>query len=238
MLTQYSHRTCVEPIDVILVEDEPTTQDHLVKLIEASAPLRLLGRASTASEAFSLLFMTTPQVALIDLGLPDSSGIEIIQWLSKNKPEINTMVVTTFGDEDHVMRSLEAGASGYLLKDESGDELLRHIMEVVNGGSPISPLIARQLLKRMQQAHTLEAAISSSNASRQSVMQKASCITDRELAVIQQVARGFTVQEIAGQMEISAHTVSTHVKRIYKKLRVNSRSEAVYEASLLGLIEL
>ena len=182
--------------------------------------------------------MTSPQVALIDLGLPDSSGIEIIQWLSKNKPEINTMVVTTFGDEDHVMRSLEAGASGYLLKDETGEELLKHVLEVVNGGSPISPLIARQLLNRMQQQRALESANNPQSASRQSVMQKANSITDRELSVIQQVARGFTVQEIAAQMEISAHTVSTHVKRIYKKLRVNSRSEAVYEASLLGLIEL
>ncbi len=238
MLTHDSHRSSVDSIGVILVEDEPNTQDHLVKLIEASAPLKLLGRASTANEAYSLLFMTSPQVALIDLGLPDSSGIEIIQWLSKNKPEINTMVVTTFGDEDHVMRSLEAGASGYLLKDETGEELLKHVLEVVNGGSPISPLIARQLLNRMQQQRALETANNSQSASRQSVMQKANSITDRELSVIQQVARGFTVQEIAAQMEISAHTVSTHVKRIYKKLRVNSRSEAVYEASLLGLIEL
>lgn len=238
MLTQDSHCSSVDSIGVILVEDEPNTQDHLVNLIEASAPLKLLGRASTASEAYSLLFMTSPQVALIDLGLPDSSGIEIIQWLNKNKPEINTIVVTTFGDEDHVMRSLEAGASGYLLKDETGGELLKHVLEVVNGGSPISPLIARQLLNRMQQERAQEGLSNLQSASRQSVMQKANCITDRELSVIQQVARGFTVQEIATQMEISAHTVSTHVKRIYRKLRVNSRSEAVYEASMLGLIEL
>jgi len=137
------------------------------------------------------------------------------------------------------MRSLEAGASGYLLKDEPGDELLKHILEVVNGGSPISPLIARQLLNRMHQERALEdASFNLQNASKTSAVQKTNRITDRELSVIQQVARGFTVQEIANQMEISAHTVSTHVKRIYKKLRVNSRSEAVYEASLLGLIEL
>jgi DNA-binding NarL/FixJ family response regulator len=239
MIARDPHRIADEPVGVILVEDEPNTQDHLANLIQTNAQLRLLGRASTASEAFSLLFMTAPQVALIDLGLPDSSGIEIIQWLSKNKPEINSMVVTTFGDEDHVMRSLEAGASGYLLKDEPGDELLKHILEVVNGGSPISPLIARQLLNRMHQERALEdASFNLQNASKTSAVQKTNRITDRELSVIQQVARGFTVQEIANQMEISAHTVSTHVKRIYKKLRVNSRSEAVYEASLLGLIEL
>ncbi|WP_370260605.1 response regulator [Limnobacter sp.] len=221
------------PIGVILVEDDPTTQDHLTQVIKGSARLQLLGQASTAQDAYSLLFMTEPHVALIDLGLPDSSGIQIIQWLSKNKPETETLVITAFGDEDHVVRSLEAGASGYLLKDLSSSELEGHILEVANGGSPISPLIARQLLGRIQSTQPRTEQSAEVHAAK-----KSSSITDRELMVIQQVARGYTAQEIAEQMGISSHTVATHVKRIYKKLHVHSRSEAVYEASLLGLLDL
>ncbi|MCR2745338.1 response regulator [Limnobacter parvus] len=224
-------------IGVILVEDEPATQDHLVHVIESSPHLKLLGVANTVQDAYALLFMTNPHVALIDLGLPDSSGIEIIQWLSKNKPDTECLVITAFGDEDHVVRSLEAGASGYLLKDYSNSELIEHIIEVFNGGSPISPLIARQLLFKIQSARSSQLRHSQIKATLND-SQKASCITDRELAVIQQVARGFTAHEIADQMGISTHTVATHVKRIYKKLHVHSRSEAVYEASLLGLLEL
>ena len=226
-----------EPIGVILVEDEPATQDHLVQVLQSSGTLRLLGVASTVQDAYSLLFMTQPKVALIDLGLPDSSGIEIIRWLSRNKPEVEPLVITTFGDEDHVVRSLEAGATGYLLKDYSNDELINHIVEVANGGSPISPLVARQLLFRMQNDRVAEPGLQQDKTARKSTP-NAGSITDRELTVIQQVAKGYTAQEIAAQMGISTHTVSTHVKRIYKKLHVHSRSEAVYEASLLGLLDL
>lgn len=226
----------MEPIGVILVEDEPATLDHLIQVMQSSPALQLLGVASTVQDAYSLLFMTQPKVALIDLGLPDSSGIEIIRWLSKNKPETEPLVITTFGDEDHVVRSLEAGATGYLLKDYSNDELIGHIVEVANGGSPISPLVARQLLFRIQNSRTTQADTLPSRTTYKS-LPNATRITDRELMVIQQVAKGFTAQEIAAQMGISTHTVSTHVKRIYKKLHVHSRSEAVYEASLLGLLD-
>lgn len=216
-------------LGVILVEDDPHTLDHLADIINQSSRLELLGTATTANEAFSLLFMKEPQVALIDLGLPDSSGVEIIRWISKNKPRIETLVITAFGDEDHVIRSLEAGASGYLLKDYTAEELETHIVEVSQGGSPISPLIARQLLFRIQRQSEPHPVENTKNRAQ-------GLVTDRELLVIQQVAKGFTVQEIATQMGISSHTVATHVKRIYKKLHVHSRSEAVYEASVLGLL--
>lgn len=223
-------------VSVILVEDEPSTQDHLARVIESSPSLKLLGVASTVQDAYSLLFMTNPDVALIDLGLPDSSGIGVIEWLSKYKPETESLVITAFGDEDHVVRSIEAGASGYLLKDYSNEELVEHILEVANGGSPISPLIARQLLFKMQSDRPFDT--NTLHRSDQDGSQRSGRITDRELKVIQQVARGFNAQEIALQMGISSHTVATHVKRIYKKLHVHSRSEAVYEATLLGLLDL
>lgn len=221
-----------KPLGIILVEDDPDTLDHLSEIIRQSPHLELLGTASTASKAFSLLFMTEPQVALIDLGLPDSSGVEIIRWISKNKPQIETLVITAFGDEDHVIRSLEAGACGYLLKDYTAQELEAHILEVSQGGSPISPLIARQLLFKIQRRGQKDSLKPNPSGNPNNL------VTERELIVIQQVAKGFTVQEIAAQMGISSHTVSTHVKRIYKKLHVHSRSEAVYEASMLGLLDI
>ncbi|HEX4856846.1 MAG TPA: response regulator transcription factor [Limnobacter sp.] len=225
------------PVGVILVEDEPATQDHLLEAINACPKLNLLGVAGTVQEAYALLFMTQPRVALIDLGLPDASGIEVIEWLNRNMPETECLVITTFGDEDHVVRSLEAGACGYLLKDCSSEELTGHILEVARGGSPISPLIARQLLAKIHDARPAIQRPQGVPGSSEEI-ERGSQLTDRELKVLQQVSRGFTAQEIASQMGISAHTVATHVKRIYKKLHVHSRSEAVYEASLLGLLEL
>lgn len=223
-------------LDVVLIEDDPNTLDHLGNIISQSSRLNLLGTATTASDAQSLLFMQTPHVALIDLGLPDSSGVTLIDWLSRNKPQVEVLVITAFADDDHVIRSLEAGASGYLLKDYSAEELEAHILEVAQGGSPISPLIARQLLSRMQpRSAALAPAAGASNQAQEAARQH--MITDRELKVIQQVAKGFTVPEIAEQMGISTHTVSTHVKRIYRKLHVHTRAEAVYEASVIGLLD-
>jgi DNA-binding NarL/FixJ family response regulator len=226
-----------QTIGVILVEDEPATQDHLTEAIGTCPQLKMLGIAGTVQDAYALLFMTQPKVALIDLGLPDASGIELIEWLNRNMPETECLVITTFGDEDHVVRSLEAGASGYLLKDYSSEQLTDHILEVARGGSPISPLIARQLLAKIHDARAMPLKLPASPLS-QAAGDRSGSLTDRELKVLQQVSRGFTAQEIALQMGISAHTVATHVKRIYKKLHVHSRSEAVYEANLLGLLEL
>lgn len=228
------------PITVILIEDDPATHDRLTHIIRSSRQLELLGTASNAQEGYTLLFMLDPDVALIDLGLPDSSGIEIIRWLKHNKPHIEPLVITAFGDEYHVIRSLEAGASGYLLKDYSAEEIAGHIVEVKEGGSPISPMIARQLLTRMQAESQAEGGLLLPLAEATSPSSPHSRtdnrLTERELKVIRQVAKGFNTQEIGKQLGISSHTVATHVKRIYRKLQVSNRAEAVYEASASGLL--
>lgn len=258
------------PVDVILIEDDPATQDRLANLIRSSDALNLLGTASNAQEGYALLFMSSPHVVLVDLGLPDSSGIDIIRWVSQNKPQIETLVITAFGDEYHVIRSLEAGASGYLLKDYSAEEIAEHIVEVHAGGSPISPMIARQLLNRIQSdsgsvaslvnnpvSHSMNNSLGNSlgNSLSHSVCNPSApathpidsfkqsrniknevALTDRELMVIRQVAKGFNTLEIGIQLGISSHTVATHVKRIYRKLQVSNRAEAVYEASASGLL--
>lgn len=228
------------PISVLLIEDDPATQDRLIQALEQSDRIVLLGTATTAKEAYAQLFMTEPRVVLVDLGLPDGSGIEIIRWVSKNKPNADSMVITAFGDEYHVLNSLEAGASGYLLKDCTAGEIADHIVELTEGGSPISPMVARQLLTRIQednpQPNPPSELVNSVDAVHQAKPKREIKLTERELAVIKQVAKGFNTVEIAAQLGISAHTVSTHVKRIYRKLHVSNRAEAVFEAGASGLL--
>ena len=224
-------------IHVMLVDDDEQIQQALRTAIETHPELKLLGQAYTLKEAMQAVSKLKPDVVLVDLGLPDGSGLELIAHIHQNMPNCESMVLTVFGDESHVISSIEAGATGYLTKDTRTAEILDRLKQLRAGGSPISPLIARQLLFKIQHEKVTENNLLQAKADLDET-RKACSITDRELTVIQQVARGFTAQEIAGQMGISTHTVATHVKRIYRKLHVHSRSEAVYEATMLGLLNL
>jgi DNA-binding NarL/FixJ family response regulator len=166
-------------------------------------------------------------VALIDLGLPDGNGIELIREIARTRPETDVMVVTVFGDEAHVLASIEAGATGYLLKRSLNDTLGATVRELRAGGSPISPVIARQLLHRFKK--------DSPTPSAPTVVDDGG-LSEREREVLLFIAKGFTVGEIANMLHLSAHTVATHVKHIYRKLAVHSRTEAVFEAGRMGLL--
>jgi DNA-binding NarL/FixJ family response regulator len=167
---------------------------------------------------------------LVDLGLPDGSGIDVIRAAHAKWPECNIMVSTAFGDEMHVMQSLEAGATGYLLKDSSTASIAAEIRSLHQGGSPISPLIARQILMRFRQPDTTQPlAPTAANAAR-------ARLSTREQQVLEYITKGFNSDEIAGLMGVSRHTVLTFVRRIYKKLEVSSKTEAIYEARSQGLL--
>jgi DNA-binding NarL/FixJ family response regulator len=140
-------------------------------------------------------------------------------------PETDIMVVSVFGDEEHVLASIEAGATGYLLKDSLPEEFIDVIEQLRAGGSPISPVIARQLLRRLRPVQPLEPDLSDCRR-----------LSARESEILGLIAKGFTFAELARLLEISPHTVTTYVKKIYQKLAVHSRGEAVYEASRRGLI--
>jgi DNA-binding NarL/FixJ family response regulator len=138
------------------------------------------------------------------------------------------MVSTVFGDEAHVLRSIECGASGYLLKDEPVESMAAEIRNLHKGGSPISPLIARQVLMRLKgPAHT--AAPTTAHVS-------APELSANEMRTLELIAKGFTAEEIAELMGVARSTVQTYVRRVYLKLKVNSRTEAIYEARFLGLV--
>ncbi len=141
------------------------------------------------------------------------------------------MVISVFGDEEHVLASIEAGATGYILKDSLPDELIGLIAELRAGGSPISPVIARKLLKRFQRHESHAAA-----PTEQAEDAAAQALTHRESEVLGLVAKGFSFAEIARLLAVSPHTITAHVKKIYQKLAVHSRGEAVYEAGKMGLL--
>jgi DNA-binding NarL/FixJ family response regulator len=170
-------------------------------------------------------------VLLVDLGLPDGSGIELIRAAHFRQPQCGVMVCTVFGDEIHVMQSLEAGATGYLLKDSPAHSMVGEIRSLHLGGSPISPLIARQVLTRFREKKLPQPASAppKTDATRP-------LLSARELEVLELITKGFTADEIAELLSVSRHTVHTFVRRIYSKLHVNSKAEAIFEARNQGLI--
>ncbi|AJK48753.1 response regulator transcription factor [Burkholderia plantarii] len=214
-------------IDVIVVEDDLAFRDALCHAVEAAPDLRLRGVAGTLADALALLQGPPAEVLLVDLGLPDGSGIELIGATAARWPRCNIMVATQFGDEAHVIRSIEAGAAGYLLKDSSPARMVDEIRCLAGGGSPISPIIARQILTRFQQNRP---------APRAAAAAPPSPLSARETEVLDFITKGFTTLEISKLMVLSHFTVRSFVRRIYHKLEVTSKAEAIYEARSLGLL--
>ncbi len=210
-------------IRTLIIEDDPATTERLKAVLAKSADIQLVGVAESVASGRTLIAKGGYDVLLCDLGLPDGSGIDLIRASTKLHPESDVIVVTIFANQSRVIDSIKAGAKGYLLKDQKLEECAESIREIRRGGSPISPIIARQLLRRMvpeQPARPLKGALST-----------------REEEVLNLLARGFSYAEIAGVLALKGSSVGTYVKRIYKKLEVNSRSEAVFEAANRGIID-
>jgi len=211
-------------ISVLIVEDEPEFLRVYCEAITREPDFRLSGAVSTLSAAMALVEQAVPDVLVVDLGLPDGNGADLIRRAVKRRPDCDALVLTVFGDDQHVIDAIEAGATGYLLKDSPVGELARCIRELRAGGAPISPSIARRLLARMRAPAEKPAA-------------QVSPLTEREAEILRLVTKGLSFAEVGGALEISAHTVVAHVKKIYRKLSVHSRGEAVFEATQLGLLK-
>jgi DNA-binding NarL/FixJ family response regulator len=211
-------------ISVLVVEDEPEFLRLYCEAIAREPDFRLAGAVSTLSAAMALVEQAVPDVLVVDLGLPDGNGADLIRRAVKRRPDCDALVLTVFGDDQHVIDAIEAGATGYLLKDSPVGELARCIRELRAGGAPISPSIARRLLARMRAPAEKPAA-------------QVSPLTEREAEILRLVAKGLSFAEVGAALEISAHTVVAHVKKIYRKLAVHSRGEAVFEATQLGLLK-
>lgn len=210
-------------LKVMIVEDDPIFLNRFCAIVAADADLELFAAVPNGAAALDALSRSAPEVLLVDLGLPDMSGINVIRETALRYPDTDILVVTVFGDEEHVLASIEAGATGYLLKDSLPDEFTQVIKSLREGGSPINPIIARQLLNRLRPKQAVAPVPSRE-------------LSARETEILTLIAKGFSFGEIAKLLEISTHTVTTYVKKIYQKLAVHSRGEAVYEASKMGLI--
>lgn len=219
-------------ISVMVVEDDDVLRREFVTMIEAAPDLVLLDSAGTLSAARAILATHgAPDVMIVDLGLPDGDGTVLVSELAAAAPTSDALVITIFGDEGHVVRALEAGAKGYLLKDATPEEFVRAIRLVYEGGAPLSPMIARYLLKRFAPQR---AARVSPPAKADQLIEN---LTAREAEILQFIAQGKSVAETATAFNLSSHTVTTHVKRIYGKLAVNNRVQAVNRARETGQID-
>ena len=218
-------------IRVALVEDDVHFQNALREAIQAAPDMSLLSVSGTREQGLLALDQVQADVLLVDLGLPDGSGIDVIKAALVKWPACSIMVCTTFGDELHVMQSIEAGASGYLLKDSTPEKLMFEIRSLYSGGSPISPMIARQILMRFRHDDKPVALPAKAFSDKQNT-----ALSAREQEVLEYITKGFTSDEISVLINVSRHTVLTYVRRIYAKLEVNSRAEAIFEARNQGIL--
>jgi DNA-binding NarL/FixJ family response regulator len=215
---------------VLIVEDEPEFMRRFSDAVTGDPDLRLLAAVSTGRAGLAMLDAQPPDVMLVDLGLPDVSGVALIQHAARHHPACDVLVVTMFGDDQHVLSSIEAGPTRYLLKDAEGVRIAAAIHELRAGGSPISPSIARRVLARFRIAPLPQP------QHEPAAKAEGSPLSARETEILRLVAKGFGFDTVGELLGISPHTVVTHVKKIYRKLAVHSRGEAVYEAGQMGLL--
>ncbi len=224
---------------VVICEDNLPLRKEFEALITDSERHELVGSSAYGLDVMDLLGKIKVDILLLDLQLPDTHGLEVLKHKQRVQPQCETLIVTVFGDETSVLNAIEAGATGYVLKDEPGAQLLDAMDELLRGGSPITPSIARLMLRRLQpQApSTSTAAITVGTWNDSLPAQLPFQWSEREDEVLSYVAKGYSVQEVADLLHLSANTIKTHVRRIYKKLSVTSRSEALHEARALGLLD-
>jgi len=216
-------------IRIFLIEDDP----FIVRFVRDALVWRphwcLVGHADSVAQARMLAAEAAADVYLVDLVLPDGCGEDVLHWLARQCPTAELLVFTVFGEESRLVGALQAGATGYVLKGCSIDELLTAIEQIRNGGAPISPLLARMLLRQFR---------SGTDAREDNPPPGAEPVhlSERETEVLQLVARGYVNREIAERLCISPATVGTHIKNLYRKLSVHSRVQVVRVAQSRGLL--
>ena len=210
---------------VLIVEpDEIRMRHYMLELMHDSA-FHQAATAPNKRRAMPLIDRTPVDLAVVNARLPDGCGAEITRAVLKKNPDAHILIATDVSEENTVMQSVEAGADGYILVTNDAPRIADSLKVMAAGGSPVSPLIARSVLRALHSRNTAAPAPASDILSR------------RELDIMGLLAKGLTLTAIAEILSISEHTVTTHVKKIYKKLNVHSRGEAVYEARQLHLIQ-
>jgi len=207
----------------LLVDDLPDALALMSDLIRRAFPDIALQTADSVQEAKRCIRRRTFQLALIDLELGDGDGAELIAWLAERQPDCVPIVGTIFDDDDHLMAALQAGAQGYILKDEPPELVAQQLQGIRNEQPPLSSAIARRMIRHFRKTHALPAV---------------ECrLSPRESETLGLLAKGLRLADIAQALGISHHTVGDHVKAIYRKLNISSRAEAALEAQRLGLVD-
>ena len=213
----------------LIVEDLPAIREWLADVATAAFPQIEVVSLGRRSEALDCLKTQTFDLALVDLGLPDGNGVDVVSSLHRSQPQAVPVVVTIYDDDDHLFPALQAGAFGYLLKEQPKDVLVSQLVRITQGEPPLSPPIARRVLAYFAGAHERRTRLI-----RQ--VEDEVALTERETEMLQRVAKGYTLPEIAAQFGLSRHTVADHIKQVYRKLDVSSRAEATLEAARRGLV--
>jgi DNA-binding NarL/FixJ family response regulator len=202
------------PITVAIVEDNADVCASLENVLQQSADCRCVCTSRNATHALRSIPKFRPQVVIMDINLPDGSGIECTARLKRSMPELQILILTVYNESRQILKALEAGASGYLLKRSTPDEIVQAIRDVKAGGAPMNAEIARKVVQSFHRAAPPR-------------LPKAESLTPRELEILGCLAQGQPTKEIADRLGVSYATVCTHLGHIYGKLHVRSRTEAV-----------
>jgi DNA-binding NarL/FixJ family response regulator len=200
-------------VDVVVVEDHAEFRESLRFILENTGHIRCKVYAA-AEEALGPILMNTPDVIIMDIRLPGMDGIELTKQLIQKRPDVLVLICTVHEDDELIFQALRAGAKGYLLKRSSVEDLVEAIRQVLAGGSPMSPAIARRVV----------------NSFRPQLPKDLNVLTDREQSVLDLISTGMTAKEISERLFVSVNTVRTHIRHIYEKLQVQSRVQAARKA--------
>jgi DNA-binding NarL/FixJ family response regulator len=205
----------------LVLEDLPDSRLWLVEVMRQAFPAMSVSEAGTLAEARAAVQAQRPDIALIDLNLPDGFGVSLISELHQLSPDIYTVVATIYDDDQHVFPALRAGAHGYLLKEQSQELLANLLRGLVSGEPPLSPAIARKMLRFFSPPASEAGSVA---------------LTPREQEVLRLIAKGYKLAEVARILELSRHTVGDYVKALYRKLNITTRAEATMEAARRGIV--
>ena len=208
--------TSRKQIRILVADDHPLIREGVRTFISRAPDMKVVAEAADGREAVDQCMRQKPDVALIDLRMPELDGIRTIAAIREKAPEVRTIILTTFSGDDDIYRALRSGAKAYLLKDAPGEELLSCIRAVALGNTWISPLAAAHLTERMSQDN----------------------LTGRELEVLRRVAIGKSNKEIAAELDISDGTIKVHISHVLRKLGVTGRTEAVAMAVKRGIVHM
>lgn len=199
--------------NIVIVEDDHDFRTALANFINETGKYHCAHTYNSAEDAIKFIPQTKPDVVLMDIHLPDMSGVECTRHLKAQCPSVQILILTVYEDNEQIFGALRAGANGYLLKRAEPAEILRAIQEVRLGGAPMSRQIANRVVESFHEPHR-------TNSPEYNLSQ-------REEAILEELSKGYTTKEIAARLSISSHTVHTHLQHIYSKLHVRSRTEAV-----------